>query len=110
MATGFTWETQDREADIEAAESTWQHAAALLSDPDVDVVILDELTYMLTYGYLDKEMVLQAIESRPPAQHVVVTGRNASTELIEMADTVSEVGETKHAFYEGVKVQRGIDY
>ena len=73
-------------------------------------MILDELTYMLTYGYLDKEMVLHAIESRPPAQHVVVTGRNASTELIEMADTVSEVAETKHAFYEGVKVQRGIDY
>ena len=110
MATGFTWETQDREADIAAAESTWQHARALLSNPNVNVVVLDELTYMITYGYLEKEMVLQAIESRPPSQHVVVTGRNASSELIEMADTVSEIGETKHAFYDGVKVQRGIDY
>lgn len=110
MATGFTWETQDREADIAAAKATWKHAAQLLSDPAVNVVVLDELTYMLTYGYLDKEMVLQALESRPSSQHVVVTGRNAAKELIEIADTVSEVGETKHAFYDGVKVQKGIDY
>ena len=110
MATGFTWETQDREADIAAALATWKHAAELLSDPAFDVVVLDELTYMLTYGYLDKEMVLQALESRPSSQHVIVTGRNASKELIEIADTVSEVGETKHAFYDGVKVQKGIDY
>ena len=110
MATGFTWETQDREADIAAAEATWKHAAALLANSEVDVVILDELTYMLTYGYLDKEMVLQALESRPSNQHVVVTGRNAAKELIEIADTVSEVGENKHAFYDGVKVQKGIDY
>ena len=110
MATGFTWETQDREADIAAARATWKHAAELLSHPAFDVVVLDELTYMLTYGYLDKEMVLQALESRPSSQHVIVTGRNASKELIEIADTVSEVGETKHAFYDGVKVQKGIDY
>jgi cob(I)alamin adenosyltransferase len=110
MATGFTWETQDREADIAAAQATWKHATELLSDPAIDVVVLDELTYMLTYGYLDKEMVLQALESRPPSQHVIVTGRNASKELIEIADTVSEVGETKHAFYDGFKVQKGIDY
>jgi len=110
MATGFTWETQDREADIAAARATWKQAAELLSDPAFDVVVLDELTYMLTYGYLDKEMVLQALESRPSSQHVIVTGRNASKELIEIADTVSEVGETKHAFYDGVKVQKGIDY
>jgi cob(I)alamin adenosyltransferase len=110
MNTGFTWETQDREADIAAAEKTWTEAAALLQNPDVNVVILDELTYMLTYGYLDKEMVLSALENRPPQQHVVVTGRNASTELIEIADTVSQIDDTKHAFYEGVKVQKGIDY
>tara|TARA_B100001093_G_scaffold508857_1_gene571845 strand:+ start:1541 stop:2149 length:609 start_codon:yes stop_codon:yes gene_type:complete len=110
MATGFTWETQDREADIAAALATWKRSAELLSNPAFDVVVLDELTYMLTYGYLDKEMVLQALESRPPSQHVIVTGRNASKELIEIADTVSEVGETKHAFYDGVRVQKGIDY
>lgn len=110
MATGFTWETQDREADIAAAQATWEHASELLTNPDVAVVVLDELTYMLTYGYLDKETVLTALEQRPPGQHVIVTGRNASKELIEIADTVSEIGETKHPFYEGVKVQKGIDY
>lgn len=110
MNTGFTWETQDREKDIAAAERTWKEAARLLSDEETKVVILDELTYMLTYGYLDKEMVLAALENRPPMQHVVVTGRNAAKELIEIADTVTELGDSKHAFYEGVKVQKGIDY
>lgn len=110
MNTGFTWETQDRDSDIAAAEETWSHAAEMLNDPAVDVVILDELTYMLTYGYLDKEMVLSALEGRPKDQHVVVTGRSASKELIELADTVTELGESKHAFYDGVKVQKGIDY
>jgi len=74
------------------------------------VVILDELTYMLTYGYLDKDAVLNALEGRPANQHVIVTGRNAAKELIEIADTVTELGDTKHAFYSGVKVQKGIDY
>jgi cob(I)alamin adenosyltransferase len=110
MNTGFTWETQDREKDIEAALSTWEKAEALLKNEDTNVIILDELTYMLTYGYLDKELVLNALESRPSQQHVIVTGRNASKELIEIADTVTELGESKHAFYDGVKVQKGIDY
>ena len=110
MNTGFTWETQDREKDIEAAVSTWRKAETLLENEDVEVVVLDELTYMLTYGYLDKERVLNALESRPSQQHVIVTGRSASKELIEIADTVTELGESKHAFYDGVKVQKGIDY
>jgi len=110
MKTGFTWETQDREKDIAAAETTWEKAAALLRDESCDVVILDELTYMLTYGYLDKSMVLEALQNRPPMQHVVVTGRNASKELIKLADTVSEVADSKHAFNAGIKVQKGIDY
>ncbi|MDF1766409.1 MAG: cob(I)yrinic acid a,c-diamide adenosyltransferase [Gammaproteobacteria bacterium] len=110
MNTGFTWDTQDREGDILAAEKTWAHGARLLQDPSIDVVILDELTYMLTYGYLDKEAVLSALENRPPNQHVIVTGRNAAKELIEIADTVTELGDNKHAFYSGVKVQKGIDY
>ncbi|MEX2470127.1 MAG: cob(I)yrinic acid a,c-diamide adenosyltransferase [Pseudohongiellaceae bacterium] len=110
MATGFTWDTQDREADIVAARATWAKAEALLKNPDVDVIILDELTYMLTYGYLDKATVLAALADRPPMQHVIVTGRNAAKELIELADTVSELGETRHAFNAGVKVQKGIDY
>jgi len=110
MNTGFTWETQDREKDIAAAEATWEKASTLLTNANVDVVILDELTYMFTYGYLDKEMVLSALQDRPPNQHVIVTGRNASKELISIADTVSELKEIKHAFSDGVKVQKGIDY
>ena len=110
MNTGFTWETQDRDSDIAAAEKTWAHGAAMMRNPDFDVVILDELTYMLTYGYLDKEMVLSALENRPEGQHVVITGRSAAKELIELADTVTELAENKHAFYDGVKVQKGIDY
>ncbi len=110
MNTGFTWETQDREADIAAAKATWEKAAELLNNKDIDVVILDELTYMLTYGYLDRDTVIDTLDNRPEMQHVIVTGRNASKELIEIADTVTELGETKHAFYDGVKVQKGIDY
>ena len=110
MNTGFTWETQDREKDIAAALATWEHAAALLRNPDVKVVLLDELTYMLTYGYLDATQVLAALQGRPPQQHVIVTGRNANDALIALADTVSEVQDIKHAFNNGVRVQKGIDY
>lgn len=110
MNTGFTWETQDREKDIAAARATWQHAAQLLSNPEVQVVLLDELTYMLTYGYLDAAEVLAALAARPPGQHVIVTGRNASEGLIAMADTVSEVQDIRHAFNHGIRVQKGIDY
>ena len=110
MATGFTWETQDRDSDIAAAEKTWEKAETLLADSTVDVVLLDELTYMLTYGYLDKDRVLTALANRPEQQHVIITGRNASKELVEMADTVSEIKDTKHAFNDGIKVQKGIDY
>ena len=110
MNTGFTWDTQDRESDIKAAKATWKHAEELLQNDAIDMVILDELTYMLTYGYLDKNVVLKAIENRPADQHVIVTGRNASKELLEIADTVTELQETRHAFNAGVKVQKGIDY
>jgi len=110
MATGFTWETQDRNQDIAAAASTWAEAKRLLADEGVDVVILDELTYMLTYGYLDKQEVLDALANRPESQHVIVTGRNAAAELIQMADTVAELDSVKHAFDNGIKVQKGIDY
>ncbi len=110
MNTGFTWETQDREKDIAAARATWQHAAELLRRPEVQVVLLDELTYMLTYGYLDAAEVLAALAARPPQQHVIVTGRNASEALIAMADTVSEVQDIRHAFNHGIRVQKGIDY
>ena len=110
MNTGFTWETQDRSKDITAAEQTWVKAEEFLTDSSYELVILDELTYMLTYGYLEKSRILKAIKNRPKNQHAVVTGRNASKELISLADTVSEINNTKHAFDSGVKVQKGIDY
>lgn len=110
MNTGFTWETQDRDKDIEAAQQTWEHAARLLSDPDCAVVLLDELTYMLTYGYLDSDSICQALQDRPPHQHVIITGRNASQKLLDIADTISEVKDVRHAFNSGIRVQKGIDY
>ena len=110
MNTGFTWETQDRSKDITAAEQTWVKAEEFLTDCSYELVILDELTYMLTYGYLEKSRILKAIKNRPKNQHAVVTGRNASKELISLADTVSEINNTKHAFDSGIKVQKGIDY
>jgi cob(I)alamin adenosyltransferase len=110
MNTGFTWETQDREKDIAAARATWTHAERLLKDSACQLLILDELTYMLTYGYLDADVVTTALRERPPSQHVVITGRNANKALIELADTVSEVQDIKHAFNNGIRVQKGIDY
>ena len=110
MNTGFTWETQDRSKDITAAEQTWVKAEEFLTDSSYELVILDELTYMLTYGYLEKSRILKAIKNRPKNQHAVVTGRNAAKELIALADTVSEINNTKHAFDSGIKVQKGIDY
>jgi len=110
MGTGFTWDTQDREGDIKAAKEVWQHAKAYLQNPDYHVVLLDELTYMLGYDYLDKEEVLEAIRSRPENQTVVITGRGAVRELKELADTVSEVKDLKHAFRSGVKARKGVDW
>jgi len=110
MKTGFTWETQNKETDIEAAELVWTEAKRLLTDPTVNTILLDELTYMLSYKYLDLDEVLTALANRPEGQHVIVTGRAAHRNLIEMADTVSEVQSLKHAFEAGVKVQKGIDW
>ncbi len=110
METGFTWETQDKEKDTIAAQRVWQEAKRLLQDDSIDVVMLDELTYMLTYQYLDLDEVLDALANRPVNQHVIVTGRGCHRNLIEMADTVSEVNNTKHAFDNGVKAQKGIDW
>ena len=110
MATGFTWETQNRALDIAAATQVWEDCAAYLQDPNIDVVLLDELTYMLSYDYLDLATVLGAIQNRPAHQHVVITGRGAHRQLIDIADTVSEVQSVKHAFDAGIKVQKGIDW
>ena len=110
MATGFTWNTQNWDADKRAADEAWAQAEAMLADPALSLVVLDELTYMLKYNYLDTEQVLAAVRARPPRQTVIITGRAARPELVDLADTVSEIADRKHAFKAGVKAQAGIDF
>ena len=110
MGTGFTWNTQDREADIAAAERTWAIAEPMLKDDSYDLVVLDELTYMLAYNYLEEERVLRSLGERPREQSVVVTGRGGGRALREIMDTVSEVKEIKHAFKAGIQARLGVDY
>lgn len=109
MKTGFTWDTQDKQYDTEKAEETWVIAEKYLSDESIDLVVLDELTYMISYKYLSEDKILEALKNRPENQHVVITGRAASKALIECADTVSEIKDVKHAFRVHVKAQKGID-
>lgn len=110
MATGFTWETQNKTADTEAAQLVWQECKRMLTDESIDVILFDELTYMVSYGYIDLDEVVEALNSRPKMQSVVITGRGAHRILIEMADTVSEVKNVKHAFESGVKALKGVDW
>ena len=110
MGTGFTWNTQDRSGDIAAAERTWAVVEPMLKDESLHLVILDELTYMLSYKYLDEEMVLKALANRPKNQSVVVTGRGGGSAIRELADTVSEIKDVKHAYHDGVKARRGVDF
>jgi|TARA_S200000501_G_scaffold92315_1_gene85684 cob(I)alamin adenosyltransferase len=110
MGTGFTWDTQDRSSDIEAAEKTWSVAQRMLKDNTLDLVILDEITYMLSFKYLDPDTIVNSIKGRPFGQSVVVTGRGGGSRLREIADTVSEVKEIKHAYNNGIKARKGVDY
>ena len=110
MATGFTWNTQDKEHDIAAAKKVWQRSKYLLQDKNIDLVLLDELTYMLAYKYLDLDEVLDALKNRPVNQHVIITGRGCHRAIIDLADTVSEIQSIKHAFDSGIKAQKGIDW
>ena len=110
MGEGFTWETQDLRRDIAAAERGWEKACALLADPTLSLVILDELNIALRYDYLDLNRVLETLAARRPDLHVVVTGRNAKPELIEAADLVTEMTLVKHHFAAGVKAQEGIEF
>ncbi|MDZ7320656.1 cob(I)yrinic acid a,c-diamide adenosyltransferase [Kosakonia sacchari] len=110
MATGFTWDTQNRESDTAACLAVWQHAERMLTDPALDMVLLDELTYMVAYDYLPLETVLDALRKRPANQTVIITGRGCHRDILDLADTVSELRPVKHAFEAGVKAQQGIDY
>lgn len=110
MGTGFTWDTQDRSGDIAAAERTWAVAGPMLANADLDLVVLDELTYMIAYDYLPEADIIDAICNRPREQSVVVTGRGGGAALQEIMDTVSEVKDIKHAYASGIKARKGVDY
>lgn len=109
MGAGFTWETQDRARDADAAQAAWQLARELLADPGIALVVLDELAIALRQRLLALDAVIEALRARPPHQHVVITGRGAPPELIELADTVTEMQMTRHAFQRGIRAQRGIE-
>jgi cob(I)alamin adenosyltransferase len=110
MGTGFTWDTQDKAKDTAAALEAWAAAEVMLKDESLNVVMLDELTYMISYHYLPLERVIEALTNRPSMQHVIITGRSCHRTLIELADTVSEIIAVKHAFDNGVAAQEGFDY
>lgn len=110
MGEGFTWETQDRARDVAAAARAWEKVVELMADPAIALLILDELNIALRYDYLPLADVVATLAARRPDLHVVVTGRNAKPELVEIADLVTDMGATKHHFAAGVKAQAGIEF
>ncbi len=110
MGEGFTWETQDRARDVAAAERAWAKALELMDDPQIKLLVLDELNIALRYDYLPLDQVVARLSARRPDLHIVVTGRNAKPELIEAADLVTEMTLVKHHFAAGVKAQKGIEF
>jgi cob(I)alamin adenosyltransferase len=110
MGEGFTWETQDRQRDIAAAKGAWDEAKKMIADPEIKMVLLDELNIVLRYGYIDIVEVVTFLQNKPEDKHVIVTGRNAKDELIEIADLVTDMTQVKHPFRDGVKAQAGIEF
>ena len=109
LGEGFTWDTQNLSQDIKTAQRGWAVVKEMLQDESLELVVLDELTYPLKYGWLELETVLADLKARPPMQHVVITGRGAPDGLCEAADTVTDLKDTKHAYRAGVKAQKGVD-
>ncbi|SDW86423.1 cob(I)yrinic acid a,c-diamide adenosyltransferase [Nitrosomonas communis] len=109
LGEGFTWDTQDLAHDSETAQRGWAIVQEMLRDPTLDLIVLDELTYPIKFGWLDLNMVLHDLNNRPPMQHVVITGRAAPDALCEAADTVTEMRDIKHAYRAGIQAQKGID-
>lgn len=107
---GFTWETQDSARDAAAARAAWDITCGYLADPEIGLVVLDEFTYALKYGWLELAPVLAALATRPPMQHVIITGRGAPDALVEVADTVTEMSLVKHAFKAGIKAMPGLEW
>ena len=110
MGHGFTWETQDKEQDIEAAKKAWALAEKLLQDETIDMLVFDEMSYMFKYKYLEVQPVVEALQNRPKNQNVIITGRTMALELQTIADTISIVQDERHAFRLGVKAQQGIEF
>jgi cob(I)alamin adenosyltransferase len=110
MGEGFTWDTQDRDRDIAHARAGWEEAKKMIADPEMHMVLLDELNIVLRYDYLPWDEVKTVLTSRPMDKHIVITGRNAKEELIEMADLVTEMEQVKHPFRSGVKAQKGVEF
>lgn len=110
MGHGFTWETRDPELEQKAANQAWEMAKQALANPDIGFVLLDEITYMYKYGYLDVTDLVQALASRPAHQNVMMTGRTAPRELLDSVDTHSKIANERHAFEHGVKAQPGIEW
>jgi cob(I)alamin adenosyltransferase len=110
MGEGFTWDTQDRARDIEAAQAAWATSVEMIKDPAIDFVLLDELNIALRYDYLDVRAVAAALIARPSTKHVCITGRNAKPELLAIADLVTEMTLVRHPFDQGFKAQRGVDF
>lgn len=110
MGEGYTWETQDRERDKSVAQEAWIEVEKFLQDPTFGMVVLDELNIAIHHEYVSLDQVLNAVAKRPPMLHVVITGRGAKPELIEVADLVSEMKMIKHPFRKGIKAQKGVEF
>jgi cob(I)alamin adenosyltransferase len=110
MGEGFTWETQDKDRDIAHARAAWEESKRMIADPTYRMVLLDELNIVLRYDYLPFEEVMAVLKARPLDKHIVITGRNAREELIEIADLVTEMEQVKHPFRSGVKAQAGVEF
>lgn len=110
MGHGFSWETRDPEREADAARQAWAQACHYLEDPRYDILVFDELSYMIKYGYLNADDVAAALTRRPKHQHVIITGRTMAVALQEIADTISTIADERHAFRQGVKAQAGIEY
>ncbi|WP_246479286.1 cob(I)yrinic acid a,c-diamide adenosyltransferase [Kaustia mangrovi] len=110
MGDGFTWDTQDRARDIASARAAWDAAKEMIADPSYRMILLDELNIVLRYGYLPLEEVVETLKAKPDDTHVIVTGRNAKDELVEIADLVTDMTQIKHPFRAGVKAQVGVEF
>ncbi|MDD9911078.1 MAG: cob(I)yrinic acid a,c-diamide adenosyltransferase [Ahrensia sp.] len=110
MGDGFTWETQDRQRDIDAARAAWERAKLMIMDDEHDMVLLDELNIVLRYDYLPVEEIIDVLQAKPEMKHVIITGRNAKDELMEFADLVTEMAMIRHPFRDGVKAQVGVEF